>query len=256
MSREDAIAVFDSGIGGLTVLKAIKEQLPNEQIIYLADTKRMPYGSRDPLTLQQYTKEALDFFQKQKVKLVVFACHTVSSIVTQTFPLPVINVIQGAMRAIGESVACKKIAILGTERTIQSRVYEKLIQTMYPGMEVVSVSCPKLASMIESQDPQVENAVDEYIAKLSQVDAVLLACTHYPLIRPLFEKRLGNRVCILDSAKNTAIEIKEFLMKKELLSTTSFPKYSFYATESSESFALCASFYLRETVQTSLVNLT
>lgn len=255
MCPEDAIAVFDSGIGGFTVFQAIKELLPNENIIYLADTQRMPYGSRDPETLLQFTNQALNFFQKQQVKLVVFACHTVSSVISQSFQIPVITVIQGSIGAISESL-CQKIAILGTERTIQSRVYETLLQKMYPKLEVVSVPCPKLAPMIESQDPQLDSVVDEYLANLHHVDTVLLACTHYPLIRPIFEKKLGKNVQVLDSAKNTAVEVKKYLAKEELLNINNFPQYSFYVTGSIESFGQRASFYLRETMQPSIVNLT
>ncbi|HSX12832.1 MAG TPA: glutamate racemase [Chlamydiales bacterium] len=251
MSHKQPIAIFDSGIGGLTVVKALKEALPCENILYLADNLRMPYGSRDRASIAQFTNEALGFFQKQHVKLIIFACHTVSSVFSEHFSIPIINVIQGGIQAIGEIPACKKVAILGTERTIQSGVYEKNIRLLYPQIEVYSVPCPKLAPMIESQDREIEKVVQEYLKPIPSVDAILLACTHYPLIKPIFQQAID--IPILDSAENTVREVKAFLSKENLLNASGSPQYQFFATETN--FSEKASRILGHPVRSTLVNL-
>jgi glutamate racemase len=249
MSREHPIAVFDSGIGGLTIFKAIKEILPNENILYLADNLRMPYGNRNRESIIQYTNEAIDFLIKKRVKLVVFACHTVSSTVDQTFSIPVINVIQGGVRAIKE-VDSKKIAILGTQRTIQSGVYQKKLQNI----DVLSIACPNLATQIETQDPQVENTISAHLEMIKDADTVLLACTHYPLVRHLFERKIDKRIHLLDSARNTALEVKEYLANEKLLND-GISQYSFYVTSSPDNFGIKSTLFLGENVQPQLVNL-
>lgn len=244
MSRK-SIAVFDSGLGGLTVFQALKRILPQENIIYLADNNRIPYGSCSKESIIQYTHEAISFLQKQNVKMVVLACHTASVCsLNEKFSIPVLGVIQGGIRAISEIPNCKKVAILGTERTIKSGVYEQALMSQ---MDVVSVAIPRLASMIESQDPEVEAIVREYV-KYLKVDAVLLGCTHYPLIRPVFEKVIGQGTRILDSAEKTAMEAREFLKRGSLLNIANEPVYQFYATADAEHFGQKALFFLGENI--------
>ncbi len=252
MCRDAPIAVFDSGIGGLTVFKAIKELLPGENLLCLADLQRMPYGNRDCESIIQYTKEALHFLEKQNVKLIVFACHTVSTVSSELIcPIPMMNVLQAGIKTISPY---QKIAILGTQRTIQSGIYEKSLHKLYPQMEILSIPCPKLALAIETQNPQIEEVTKEYIKPLKNIDAVFLACTHYPLIRPIFEKLFCQNVAILDPSKRMAEEVKEFLIQNDLFSTVKLED-QFYVTGREKEFASKASKILGEKVQAKLVNL-
>jgi glutamate racemase len=247
MSRDSAIAVFDSGLGGLTVFQAIRKRLPSENFLYLADNKRMPYGSQSAEKIFEYTEEAISFLEAQNVKLIVFACHTVSSTYTKKRQLPIIDVATASKQMLKEIQNRQKVALLGTERTIQSHIYEVT-------QNVITVPCPKLAPAIESQSQDIEEILRQYLFPLKHVDALFLACTHYPLIRSHFEKVMG-KIPLFDCAEKTAEEVENFLKKNNLLNEGNDSKTSFFVTDAAGVFANKASYFLQEKINAHLINL-
>lgn len=247
MSRDSAIAVFDSGLGGLTVFQAIRKRLPSENILYLADNKRMPYGSQSAKKIIEYTEEAISFLEKQNVKLIVFACHTVSSTYTKNSQIPIIGVVKASKQMLKEIQSFQRVALLGTKRTIQSHIYEA-------SQDVIFVPCPKLAAAIEFQNHDIEEILREYLIPVKHVDALFLACTHYPLIRPLFEKVMG-KIPLLDCAEKIAEEAENFLKENNLLNEGSDSKSSFFVTDAALAFGQKASHFLAEHIEARLINL-
>ncbi len=258
-TSELPIAVFDSGIGGLTVLRSLIRLLPYEKFIYLADSKRSPYGDKDPESIVKYTQDAVSFLQKKGIKMVVIACHTASAycleVLQKNFSVPVIGVIQSSLAQIIEQKDGDSLAILGTKATIASGVYQKLIQSIDPGIRVFPIACPLLVPMIEEgllEHPEMELAVQSYLVPLQKekIKTALLACTHYPLILPLIQKALGGNTLVIDSSDRTAIEVREFLRKHHLLknSLQPFPN-EFFVTDAPKNFGLRANVFLGNNVE-------
>jgi glutamate racemase len=253
MNRKSPIALFDSGIGGLTVFQAISKLLPHENIIYLADNKRVPYGCLSPETIIQYVRESIHFLEQRQAKLIVLGCHTASVRCLpfcDDFSVPVIGMVQGSLEVLRQIPQGKRVAILGTSSTIQSGVYEKKIRSEYPDLNVISVACPSLVPMIELgllTDPETELRARNDLQPLAKerVEAVLLACTHYPLIKPLIQKVLGSHVILLDASFSIAKEAEKYLTEKKLLNDfKGEPHHQFYVTDAPEAFAKRASHFL------------
>ncbi len=210
---ERAIGVFDSGIGGLTVLKEIMRLLPGEELLYLGDTARVPYGTKSPLTVLRYALEAADFLCELRVKMLVVACNTASSValsaLEERFKLPVVGVIEpGARRAV-ELTRNRRIGVIGTEGTIKSGAYTRAIHSLDPEIEVHAVPCPLFVPLAE--EGWAEHAVarltaSEYLAPLMAhgIDTLVLGCTHYPLLKKTLQSVLGGGVELIDSAAETA----------------------------------------------------
>lgn len=249
MSAKLPIAIFDSGVGGLTVFQSISRLLPFENIIYLADNKRVPYGNLSSETIVQYVRESVCFLQQRQVKLIVLGCHTASTrclfdpSFCRDLAIPVIGMVQGSLQIFRHIPFCRRVAVLGTKSTIQSGIYEKKIRSEYPDLEVVSIACPSLVPMIEAglfTHPEMEAAIRNDLSRLEKerVDAALLACTHYPLVQPLIQKVLGENVVLLDASFSTSIEVQKYLAEKKLLNDfKGSPHYQFYVTEAPEVFA-------------------
>ena len=189
---QKAIGIFDSGIGGLTVLGAIVAKLPEENIIYLGDTARVPYGIRSPETVTRYSFENTDFLLAQEIKMLVIACNTASAIsleaVKEEFPLPVIGVLDPGARAAAAATKTRKVGVIGTEATIGSGAYEKAIMQIAPDIKVHSMPCPLFVPLAEEgwTDNDVAHLVAEkYLAPLRGrgIDTLVLGCTHYPLLK-------------------------------------------------------------------------
>ena len=265
MDPELPIAIFDSGVGGLTVFQAISRLLPRENIIYLADNKRVPYGGLSSETIVRYTCEAVSFLQAKQAKLIVLGCHTASvsclndasfRLFQQNLSIPVVGMTQG----LKQMSNIRRLAVLGTLSTIRSGVYEKILRSQNPGLEVVSIACPLLVPRIEAgllAHPETEVLVRSYLQPLQikPVDAAFLACTHYPLIRSTFQKVLGENIALLDAAGPTAEAVRDYLQEKNLLNPLAKPKYTFYATEAPDLFAKRACHFLGENGVTPLINL-
>jgi glutamate racemase len=225
MSDERPIGVFDSGIGGLTVLKALRDLLPNENVSYLGDTARVPYGPKSAETVQRYAIELAGMLIKQNAKALVVACNTVSSValptLTRNFPVPVIGVIEPGARAALAVSRTRHIGVIGTRATIRSGAYERALRALAPDVRVSSQACPLLVPLIEEgllYDPVTEQMILRYLEPLvaEEVDTLVLGCTHYPLLTGAIARVLKRQIMIVDSAQNCARAVEEMLDKHSL----------------------------------------
>jgi len=210
---ERPIGVFDSGVGGLTVVQAMRTLLPAEDILYLGDTARLPYGNKSPETIIRYSRENLAYLRRHEVKAVVVACNTASAhaldVLQKESDVPVIGVIAPGVEAALAATRNRRIGIIGTQGTIQSDAYQNLLRQMRPDIFILAKAAPLLASLVEEDwlsHPATELILEEYLApmKAAQVDTVVLACTHYPLLKVLAQLVLGPDVVLVDSAQNAA----------------------------------------------------
>jgi glutamate racemase len=242
---ERSIGVFDSGIGGLTVLKALTETLPAEDFIYLGDTARLPYGTKSNEVIVRYSKENTEFLLAKGIKLLVVACNTSSAvaldaIAAQTI-VPVIGVIDPGARAAVDSSRKGRIGVIGTEATIASGAYTRAIQKLSPKCEIYTRACPLLVPLAEEgwiDNDVAERTVVYYLESLKQsgIDTLLLGCTHYPLLRQMFARVLGPAVTIVDSATATAVEVRDRLRALRLSKRAGHGSQSFFVTETPDRF--------------------
>ena len=224
-SNARPIGVFDSGIGGLTVVKALRDQLPHEQIMYIGDTARVPYGSRSPVTVERYSLEIAQMLVERDAKLIVVACNTVSSValplLERNLPVEVIGVIRpGAEAAIHES-RTNHVGVIGTRATIRSGAYERTLKSLNPDVQVTSRACPLLVPLIEEgllDDPVTDQMIARYLEPLlaDGIDTLVLGCTHYPLLADGFRRQLDQSVRLVDSAQNCALTVKRLLEQQSL----------------------------------------
>lgn len=235
------IGVFDSGIGGLTVVKALIEELPAESIVYFGDTARVPYGTKSKSTIVKFSLENVEFLLRFGVKCIVIACNTSSSWALPTlrkyFKVPIIGVIRpGALAAVRQT-RNKRIGVIGTNATINSRAYEIAIQRIDPAIKVVSQGCPLFVPLVEEgwlNGSICLEVAERYLQPLTRqrIDTLILGCTHYPLLAPTIQKVLGPSVTLVDSAKQTVAEVRGVLMGSDALSTRqSHPRYRFFVTD-------------------------
>src|SRR5919206_764005 len=217
------IGVFDSGVGGLTVLHECLVTMPNEDFVYLGDHARLPYGPRPLAELRRFAAEIGRFLEDQGVKLVVAACNAATSAalpqLQEELSIPVVGVITPEAHAAVQATRNRRIGLLATEGTVAAGGYRDLVHALDAGVEFLQVACPRLVPLIESDDPfaaETSEAVREYAAPLKDagVDTVILGCTHYPLIRPIFQRVFGRDVTLVFSAEETAREVAETLPRK------------------------------------------
>lgn len=238
--NSNPIGIFDSGIGGLTVVKEILRQLPNESIIYLGDTARVPYGTRSKEVVTQFAKELVNFLLKKEVKCLVVACNTISATcldeIEKISPVPVIGVIDGAVKWAVNTTKNKKIGVIGTQGTINSQAYENEIKAIDSSIEVISVDCPLFVPLAEEglhnhevTKLMTEDYLDEIIA--AGVDTLILGCTHYPLLLETIAETVGPRVSLIDSARPTTDELKKLLDEKDLMSDDQNPSLEVLVTD-------------------------
>jgi glutamate racemase len=221
---ERAIGIFDSGVGGLTVFKEIAQLLPGEELVYLGDTARVPYGTKSPPTVLRYSLEAAAFLSDQRVKMLVVACNTASSValteLEERFSLPVIGVIEPGARKAAALTRSRRVGVIGTEGTIKSGAYTRAIQAIDPDIEVFSLACPLFVPLVEEgwiDHPVTQLAAREYLAPLldEQIDTLVLGCTHYPLLKKTLHAVLGAGVQLVDSAQETAILVSTVLRHRD-----------------------------------------
>jgi glutamate racemase len=217
------VGVFDSGVGGLTVLHECLVTLPHEDFLYLGDHARLPYGPRPLDEVRRFAREIGAFLEAQGVKLVVAACNTATSAalpqLQEELAVPVVGVITPEAHAAVQATRNRRVGLLATEATVEAGRYAELVRTLDAGVEVFSVACPRLVPLIESDDPftaETTEAVREYAMplKAAGVDTVILGCTHYPLVRPIFQRVFGRDVTLVFSAEETAREVAETLARK------------------------------------------
>jgi glutamate racemase len=225
MSDVRPIGVFDSGIGGLTVVKALRDLLPNENISYLGDTARVPYGGKSPETVQRYATELAKMLVKQDAKALVVACNTVSSValptLTKKFKVPVIGVIEPGARAALAATRNRHIGVIGTRATIRSGAYENALRKADGDVRVISRACPLLVPLIEEgllNDEVTDQMILRYLDPLlaDGIDTLVLGCTHYPLLTGAIARVLKRQIMIVDSAQNCARAVEEMLDREAL----------------------------------------
>jgi glutamate racemase len=217
------VGVFDSGVGGLTVLHECLVTMPHEDFVYLGDHARLPYGPRPLDEVRRFAREIGAFLETQDVKLIVVACNTATSAalprLQEELAVPVVGVLTPEAHAAVQATRNRRVGLLATQGTVDSGRYRELVLGLDAGVSFQAVACPRLVPLIEGDDPyaaETEEAVREYAAPLKRagVDTVILGCTHYPLIRPIFQRVFGREVTLVFSAEETAREVAETLARK------------------------------------------
>lgn len=256
------IGIFDSGVGGLTVARAIIDQLPNESIIYLGDTANTPYGPKSINEVRSLALSVMDRLVDEGVKLLVIACNTASAAVlrdareryTEGRAIPIVEVIQPAVRRAVAASRNGKIGVIGTSATINSQAYEDAFAAAVD-LEVTSVACPEFVSFVErgiTSGEEIISLAETYLEpiKVSNADTLVLGCTHYPLLTGALSYVMGDQVTLVSSAEETAKDVYRTLLAHNLLRTeTSKPTLRFQATGDAESFAVLAKRFLGPEVQ-------
>lgn len=219
------IGVFDSGIGGLTVVSALRKLLPNESIFYIGDTARVPYGNKSPETVERYSIELADLLTRENAKLIVVACNTVSSVaipkLRKHVTVPVIGVIEPGAQAAIAMTRNRHVGVIGTRATIRSGAYENALRALNTHARVISRPCPLLVPLIEEgflDDKLTDQAIARYLEPMiaDGIDTLVLGCTHYPLLAPAIGRALGDQVKLVDSAENCAIAVRNLLDRQSL----------------------------------------
>lgn len=259
------IGVFDSGVGGLTVVKEIMNQIPGESIVYFGDTARVPYGSKSKATITGYTRQIVRFLQSQNVKAIVIACNTASAFaleaVSQEIDIPMIGVIKPGAAMAARTTKNGHIGVIGTEGTIQSRIYNEYLSATNPQVRVFGKACPLFVPLVEEgwvDDPITYEVVSRYISELMpfDIDTLVMGCTHYPLLRNTIQKVVGDKVNLVNPALETAKSLKELLKEQGILNEAGTPEHHFYVSDGAEKFRQFANSILPcEVVETKDVNI-
>jgi glutamate racemase len=266
MSSKAPIGIFDSGVGGLTVVKEIMNQIPGETIIYFGDTARLPYGSKSKETIITYTRQIIRFLMGKGVKAIVIACNTASAFALETVKkevdIPVIGVVKPGAKVAAETTKNGKIGVIGTEGTIRSGIYNEFLSETNPQVKVYGKACPLFVPLVEEgliDDPVTMEMARRYIGELLEydIDTLVLGCTHYPLLRKTIHKIAGDKIELVNPAYETAKSLKEVLIEKGL-ENDSVPKidHKFFVSDGAEKFKRFANSILPcEVVETKDVNI-
>lgn len=265
--KKKPIGVFDSGVGGLTVVRELINHLPQEDIVYFGDTARFPYGTKSPEELRLYVTEIINFLLKEGVKLVIVACNSASSAALEhaqiNFSIPVMGVIEPGARAAAQVSVNRKVGVIGTMVTIESQAYEKAVHAFDAGIQVFSQACPSFAGLVENGEIQSVNTkgvVRDYLEPLmeAEVDALILGCTHYPLLIEPIKKVVGDNVVLISSAKEVAQEAEEVIARRGHLNQgLETPAYRFVSTGDRSKFLKLGKRFLgREIKQVEEVSLS
>jgi len=261
------IGIFDSGVGGLTVYRALHEKLPNEHFVYLGDTARVPYGTKSLATVERYAIENAQFLVEHGIKLLVVACNTASALalpkIRESIGIETIGVIgPGARKAVGvakNKSEKSKIGVIATEATIASDAYAEAIKRASEKVEVVQTACPLFVSLAEenwTREAETFSIAKKYLQKIveAKVDALILGCTHYPILRDVIQQIVGEKVTLIDSGEAAAEEVEELLVEKNLADNNPPPRElkrhlcddldHFYVTDAAERFARVAERFL------------
>ena len=253
-NNNNPIGVFDSGLGGLTVVKEIMKRLPNEDIVYFGDTARVPYGTKSKESIIRFSKQNISILLKYKVKMIVVACNSSTShalpMLRKTFDLPIVGVIipgaQKAVRATKNNI----VGVIATPATIKSSAYEKEVKKWNSGIKVLPQACPLFVPLVEEGwfEHQVTFQIaEEYLNKLKNwgVDTLILGCTHYPLLKPVIRRVMGNDVTLIDSAEEVSQEVKRVLTELHLQKTKKGnPRYRFIVSDEPQHFQKAARQFL------------
>ncbi len=262
MDRNLPIGIFDSGVGGLTVYRALHERLPNERFVYLGDTARVPYGTKSLATVERYAVENSRFLEVHGIKLLVVACNTASALalpaIRKAVKVPVMGVIEPGSRAAVE-IADNQIGVIATEATVQSHAYAQAIAAMRSNIEVIERACPLFVPLAEEgwADTDVARMVaGDYLSDFKQtsIGALVLGCTHYPILRDVISETVGTNITLIDSGAATAHDVEVLLEDRGLTHDEPFGLYQerrlcddldhFYVTDAAERFAKVAERFL------------
>ncbi len=266
MNREERksapIGVFDSGVGGLTVAREIMRHLPNENIVYFGDTARVPYGSKSKDNIIRFSRQIIRFLETKEVKAIVIACNTASAlaleVVREEVEIPIIGVVEPGARAALEATKTKKIGVIGTEATIRSAMYEKIIQGIDPEVTVMGKACPLFVPLVEegfAKHTVTEEIIDFYLASFlkTDIDALILGCTHYPLLRSRIRAYVGERIALVNPAYETAMDLRNLLQVHDMENTDTNQEhgmYSFYVSDAADKFKQFANSILPFDIET------
>ena len=247
--KEAPIGVFDSGIGGLTVVREIMRQIPNEKIVYFGDTARVPYGSKSKETVTRFSRQIVRFLETHDVKTIVVACNTASAYaldeLEKEIDIPIIGVVKPGAKVAAETTVNGRVGVIATEATIGSRIYNQYIQQLKPDVTIWGKACPLFVPLVEEglrEDPVTDEIAKRYLSELVDldIDTLILGCTHYPLIRSTIGKIMGDKVNLVNPAYETAKELKEMLMEKGLLNEKEpelgSNRYQFYVSDTTDKF--------------------
>lgn len=253
--RNQPIGVFDSGMGGLTVLRALVERLPHESFIYLGDTARLPYGSKSADTVRRYAVQCARALMQHRIKLLVVACNTASATALPALadalkPVPVLGVIEPGAEAAVKAAPSGRIAVIATEGTVNGRAYERAIHARNPNAIVTQQACPLFVALAEeglTEGPIVELAAKRYLGPIlsgASPDCLVLGCTHFPVLKETIARVAGPRVKLVDSAETTAIAAERLLNERDLARASGARTLRFLATDAPERFARVGELFL------------
>lgn len=265
MADNRPIGVFDSGVGGLTVVKEIVKCLPNEDIVYFGDTKRVPYGTKSKQTIRKFAREDEAFLLREDVKLIIAACGTVSAVAFDTgkdLPVEFVGVVSNAAKSAVCSTKNKKIGVLGTSATIKSEAHKKEILKLMPDAKVFTQECTLFVPLVEagltsSDDIAVNKIADDYLVpiKESGVDTLILGCTHYPLLMDVIQKKMGSNVTLINMGEATAAYVAESLKRENALNCkTEKGNVKIFVSDITQSFCDTASLILSADINENNIN--
>lgn len=253
------IGVYDSGIGGLTVLKSLLAELPHESFIYLGDTARVPYGNKSLQTIRRYAFESLLFLLERKVKAVVIACNTVTAscldLLQDYFKIPVLGVIEPAVRTALEVSRSRRIGVIGTTATVNSQAYQRALVAGAPDVQVQTRACPLLVPLAEEgwiDHPATGLILEEYLRPMlsAGTDTLILGCTHYPVLRPAISAHVGDGVTLVESGPSTAQVVKRTLRERDLMAPeSSTRRIQYYLTDIQPSFQRVGEVFLDQKIE-------
>ncbi|MGC9329531.1 MAG: glutamate racemase [Candidatus Hinthialibacter sp.] len=245
LHAEKPIGVFDSGVGGLTVVQSIRQLLPNETLCYFGDTARVPYGTKSGETIKRYSVEITRFLKSHDVKMIVVACNTASSValpaIRAHFDGPVLGVVEPGVRAALQHAHRGRIGVIGTKSTIQSGAYQKHLLDQDPALFIIAQACPLFVPLVEEgweNEPITFKVAKRYLAGLIQenLDVLILGCTHYPLISHVIQQAVGEQIQLVSSAEEAAKETRQILSQSNLLASQKRVKDLFYASDNIQGF--------------------
>ncbi|MBX2961878.1 MAG: glutamate racemase [Cyclobacteriaceae bacterium] len=257
-SPEQPIGIFDSGIGGLTVAHAIREALPNESIVYFGDTAHLPYGDKSEAAIQAYSVKIADVLLKKGCKVIVIACNSASSAAYELLKeyaryIKIINVIDPMIELLSNGLANKTVGLIGTKRTVQSGVYNRKVEELRQNITLRSLATPLLAPMIEEGffDNKISHEIiGQYLSdpELQNLDALILACTHYPLIKAEINEHYHSKMTVLDSSQVVAVALKKYLTKENLLNKSGSGNDEFLVSDFTDSFEASTRIFFQKAV--------
>ncbi len=243
------IGIFDSGVGGLTVAREIMRQIPNERLVYFGDTARVPYGNKSKETITKYSKQIIRFLKTQNVKAIVVACNTASAYaldeIEQELDIPIIGVVKPGAKVAAEATRNKKVGVIATAGTIQSRIYAEYIEGIDKDIRVIGKACPLFVPLVEEgllEDPVTDEIATRYLNELKDldIDTLILGCTHYPLIRSTLGRIMGEKVTLVNPAYETAVELRSLLEREGLLNPSTnrlgTNQYQFFVSDGADKF--------------------